>query len=310
MKIPLVSICIPTYKQIQYLHKCLNSVLEQDFTDYELIISDDTPDESVKTFVYDILKDRPFKYISNIPALGSPANSNNAVAVANGKYIYILHHDDCFLQPNSLSLMVDQIQKASVDFLFCETKVWYPETNCSRIHTISDRQLESLENRIDTLFFNNWIGSPSVTLFRNDPTIVFDERLVWLVDVDFYMNYIKKHGSFVFLKDALICTAHGMTDQITTKVENDRSIRVKEPVLVFLKDYKESIFCNDYKVFFAGLFKRYNVNSYEELIGIISEAAEEEYYFQQFFVIEMSVSGICTYLWRKLKGFFTRLKIG
>ena len=53
MKQPLVSICIPTYKQIPYLKKCIESVLKQDFEDYELIITDDSPDDSVEVFLKD-----------------------------------------------------------------------------------------------------------------------------------------------------------------------------------------------------------------------------------------------------------------
>jgi glycosyltransferase involved in cell wall biosynthesis len=47
----LVSICIPTYKQTEYLKKCLESILAQDFKDYELIISDDTPDDTIELFL-------------------------------------------------------------------------------------------------------------------------------------------------------------------------------------------------------------------------------------------------------------------
>ncbi len=50
-----VSICIPAYKQVSFLRKCLESVLMQDFTDYELIITDDSPDDSVKQLVNELL---------------------------------------------------------------------------------------------------------------------------------------------------------------------------------------------------------------------------------------------------------------
>ena len=53
----LVTICIPTYKQTQYLKKCLDSILIQNFKNFELIISDDTPDNSVELFVKEALKD-------------------------------------------------------------------------------------------------------------------------------------------------------------------------------------------------------------------------------------------------------------
>ena len=109
MKQPLVSICIPTYKQITYLKKCIESVLKQDFEDYELIITDDSPDDSIKNFLKDSLKNKAYFYKRNNPALGSPENWNSALRLAKGKYIKLMHHDDFFTQANSLRLMVEKL---------------------------------------------------------------------------------------------------------------------------------------------------------------------------------------------------------
>ena len=48
---PKVSLCIPAYKQVEYLRVTLNSVLKQDFHDYELIVTDDSADDSVKNLL-------------------------------------------------------------------------------------------------------------------------------------------------------------------------------------------------------------------------------------------------------------------
>src|SRR4051812_23131736 len=106
----LVSICIPVYKQTTYLEKCLQSVLEQDFKDFELIISDDTPDDSLEVFIKDLLKDREYTYHRNQPALGSPENWNSAIDKSSGKYLKIMHHDDFFTKTDSLRLMVKEIE--------------------------------------------------------------------------------------------------------------------------------------------------------------------------------------------------------
>ena len=45
---PLISICIPAYKRIDYLQKLLDSISIQTFKDYEVIVTDDSPDESVE----------------------------------------------------------------------------------------------------------------------------------------------------------------------------------------------------------------------------------------------------------------------
>ena len=101
---PVVSICIPTYKQTQYLKKCLESILVQDFKDIEIIVTDDTPDDSVDVFVMATIGTIPYRYYRNSPSLGPPENWNAAARKAQGKYIKILHHDDFFTQPDSCLL--------------------------------------------------------------------------------------------------------------------------------------------------------------------------------------------------------------
>ena len=48
---PKVSICIPVYKQVECLHRALNSIRDQTFQDYEIIVTDDTPDDSIKNMM-------------------------------------------------------------------------------------------------------------------------------------------------------------------------------------------------------------------------------------------------------------------
>ena len=52
MNNPKVSICIPTYNQVIYLKRTIDSVFEQTYTDYEIIITDDSPTD----VVFDVVK--------------------------------------------------------------------------------------------------------------------------------------------------------------------------------------------------------------------------------------------------------------
>ena len=106
MRIPRVSICIPTYRQVDYLQETLRSVQVQDFEDYELIISDDSPDDTVQQLVASFGFDDRLRYYRNPVALGSPENWNAAVRYAQGDYIKIMHHDDRFTDPKALSAFV------------------------------------------------------------------------------------------------------------------------------------------------------------------------------------------------------------
>jgi glycosyltransferase involved in cell wall biosynthesis len=119
LRLPRVSICIPTYCQLDYLRETLRSVQAQDFDDYELIISDDTPDETVQQLVASFGFDNRLHYHRNPVPLGSPENWNAAVRRAKGAYIKLLHHDDRFSHSRALGIFVRLLDEhPEADFAF------------------------------------------------------------------------------------------------------------------------------------------------------------------------------------------------
>jgi glycosyltransferase involved in cell wall biosynthesis len=110
---PLFSILLPTYNTDPiHLAECIESVIAQTYTNWEICISDDaSPNEETK----DIIKKYTEKY-SNINAVFNKTNqhiagsSNIALGMAKGEYISLLDHDDLLL-PNALyetALMINQ----------------------------------------------------------------------------------------------------------------------------------------------------------------------------------------------------------
>jgi glycosyltransferase involved in cell wall biosynthesis len=292
----LVSICIPVYKQKKYLEKCLQSVLIQDFRDFELIITDDTPDDSLETFIKSVLQGLPYTYRRNTPSLGAPQNWNLGLEMAKGKYIKVMHHDDFFTRPDSLSSMLQAAEEHQADFVFSETDVWYPKMNYNRIHSLSRKLLERLKANPDYLFFKNVIGSPSAVLYKNTGTHFYDSQLKWLVDIDFYINYLHKHHRLVFVNAPLICTTHETEGQLTGTVINERSIQVKEHVLVYNKMAGSKIPVKTFYSFFEYLFRDFEVATYEELLAIVPEAMQQEDFYKH--VILVMKKGIA---WKNFK---------
>lgn len=280
---PVVSVCIPAYRQTDYLAKCLQSVIDQDFTDYELIISDDTPGSQVKDFVYDFLKGRTFQYYQHLPSLGSPENWNYAISKATGTYIKVLHHDDLFTRPDSLRKLIDAAQAHHSDFVFCATDVWFPATDFHRIHRLWPGQRSRLEQDPGYLFFRNCIGSPSATLYKREAGLEFDKAMIWLVDVDFYIRYLQQHPSFYYIDEPLISTAHETENQVTGQVSKDRSIQVKEHVLLFQKLKAMGLAKGNFAVFFDYLFRDYQVHYYDELLKLVPQASEQAEFYKAVF---------------------------
>ena len=86
---PRVSICIPTYHQSTLTKRLLDSVFQQTYTDFEVILSDNSNDDSVKTVAKTYNSDK-ISYFKNVPPLSMTENWNNSIHLARGEYVKIM----------------------------------------------------------------------------------------------------------------------------------------------------------------------------------------------------------------------------
>ena len=75
-----LSICIPAYKRIDYLKRLLLSIERQSYKNFEVIVSDDSDDNSVYNLLQTFNKLVSIQYFKNTPSLGTPANWNSAIS--------------------------------------------------------------------------------------------------------------------------------------------------------------------------------------------------------------------------------------
>lgn len=106
---PKVSVCIPVYNRPDYVAEAIESVLQQTYKDFELIITDncstDNTPEVIKSYA---AKDNRVKYYRNQYNMIIASNINRAMLLARGKYIKPLFSDDKFA-PRCLELFVDAL---------------------------------------------------------------------------------------------------------------------------------------------------------------------------------------------------------
>ncbi|WP_319589881.1 glycosyltransferase family 2 protein [uncultured Draconibacterium sp.] len=105
MKNKLVSILLPTYNQQQYLKNSIESALNQDYENIEIIIADDASTDHTKEIVSSYIKNTPkIKYFRNEYNLGRVANYHKALYEhANGDYVLNLDGDDQLIDNTFIS---------------------------------------------------------------------------------------------------------------------------------------------------------------------------------------------------------------
>ncbi len=103
---PKVSVIIPTYNCAHYLADALESVFQQTFSDYEVIVVDDGSPDNTKEVVERFITRYPsrLKYIYQ-PHQERSVARNNGIQAASGEYIAFLDADDQWL-PHKLSIQV------------------------------------------------------------------------------------------------------------------------------------------------------------------------------------------------------------
>src|SRR3974377_931912 len=95
MTSPKVSVLVPTYNYARYLPEAIESVLEQDFQDFEVLISDDcSTDGSAEVIARYAAKDSRIRFKIHPANLGMVENWNWCLSEARGDYIKFLFGDD------------------------------------------------------------------------------------------------------------------------------------------------------------------------------------------------------------------------
>jgi glycosyltransferase involved in cell wall biosynthesis len=125
---PMVSVLVINYNNAAYIHACLNSIVEQTYDDYEVIIADDCSTDDSNSEIQKCLSQYPkltFKYIRHETNAGNPsATCNTALSHARGKYISIISSDDA-MHDRKLEIQVAELENTDdkVAALYSDAKL-------------------------------------------------------------------------------------------------------------------------------------------------------------------------------------------
>lgn len=223
----LISVCIPAYKHTDFLKRLLDSLTIQTFRDFEVVITDDSPDDSVKNLCVQFQQLLPMRYFRNPVALGTPENWNEGIRQATGKWIKLIHDDDWLANEYSLQRFADAINdNPAARFFFCSYRNnWFQSGRLEDMH-INNFRYKQLLKQPAVLFSSNVVGPPSVVLHPNDKQFFYDNKVKWVVDIDFYIRYFKT-AQPVHIPEVLMNVGMG-EHQVTQDCFRKREVEVPE----------------------------------------------------------------------------------
>lgn len=111
-----LSIIVPIYNVEQYLRKCVDSVLNQDYEDYEIILVDDgSPDGCPQICDEYAAKHENIRVVHRENG-GLSAARNSGIEEAKGEYVMFVDSDD-YIEPNVLRGLMEQVEREQLDVL-------------------------------------------------------------------------------------------------------------------------------------------------------------------------------------------------
>ena len=217
---PLVSVIIPTYNRGWIIKEAIDSVLAQDYTEFELIVVDDGSTDHTSDVLDSYGDDIKVLFQKN---KGVSAARNRGIAEASGKFIAFLDSDDLWL-PQKLTVQIEFFNQTP-DALICQTEeVWI--RNGLRVNP------KKRHKKPSGMIFN-----PSLELCLVSPSAVmiqrslfgrvgkFDETLPACEDYDLWLR-ISCRFPVHLIDTPLIIKRGGHGDQLSSRAGLDR-FRIK-----------------------------------------------------------------------------------
>ena len=115
----LVSIITPSYNTGEYIKETITSVLNQTYSNWELIIVDDCSTDNTDDVVAPFLSDNRIKYFKNEKNSGAAVSRNRAIREAQGRYIAFLDSDDLW-EPDKLEKQVAFMKENGYRFSYTQ----------------------------------------------------------------------------------------------------------------------------------------------------------------------------------------------
>lgn len=198
---PFFSIIMPVFNTEKYINKAIQSILNQTFKNFELILIDDcSNDKSYAICKNYIDKDNRIKLLKNNSNLGVAKTRNIALGSISGKYLTFVDSDD-YIEVNLLEVVYKLLVKEKIDFLKYSCSEEYVNENdqlvYSKICQIKNCFLDDkikIQNQIINmeripLFGYLWNGFYRIDIIKEN-NILFDEKCTVNEDFVFNIEYI------------------------------------------------------------------------------------------------------------------------
>lgn len=231
---PLISICIPTNKSRDFLRRLLDSILEQTFKDFEIIVTDNSVDDNLYELLRQYADRLPILHVKNVPPVSMGENWNLGQERARGEWIKIMHDDDWFASPEALEAFALATKNPlQTTFIVGGYQSYNETTGIYKSMLVREREFKQLMTDPFRLVKENKIGPPSVIMVKNGLQARYDPRLKWRIDIDYYWALLRTEKAY-YIPETLISYSYNVV-QTTNECYNNRIVEIPEALILYSK---------------------------------------------------------------------------
>lgn len=189
-----ISVIVPCYNQEKYIRECLESVLKQTFSDYEVIVVNDGSTDSSLSIIQSYTDKYDNFHLINQQNQGVVSARNNAIKQAQGIYIYPLDADDK-IAPTCLEVLFNIIKQGLFDVVYSQTNFFGAKNGCFEL---------PLPDKVNMYQQNRVVCSALYRKSDWEKYGGYDENMKnGLEDWEFWLNFIEDGKEFYRVDDAL-----------------------------------------------------------------------------------------------------------
>lgn len=246
MKNTKVSVCIPVYNAQDYIGETINSIINQSFENFEIIIVDNKSTDKTLEIVEKYYDSR-IKVFKNDKNYGMVKNWNICLKYANGEYIQFVCADDT-LERNCLEEKVNFLDKNNdVVLVFNATNIIDKNNKVimKRKFTNKNKIIDGIKFAINSFRTRNIYGEPTNVLFRNEYAKKigeFNEKLSYSPDWEYWMR-LSKLGKIGYLNKALSNYRVVSTSSTSSLFKNKKNLKIDDEFFIksIMKCYGRNI---------------------------------------------------------------------
>ena len=199
-KLPLISIIVPVHNNEDFLPKCLNSILQQTFTEIEVIALDDaSTDDSLKILQEYANSDGRLKIISDGKNLGPGKRRNQGISLAQGQYIMMVDSDD-WLEKDACRLLAEKAKEVDCDAISFNAYIDYQDKKVEKnYYQIKEEFCGTWRDIFPQIFknpFHSWHWLCKRTFLEKNKIVFLDSS--FLEDASFVLSVIMQADKILF----------------------------------------------------------------------------------------------------------------